>query len=142
LLDNSYLSPGDLLVLWNSFKIAGTLFSSEAAADTVRITNNLCGFWKTLLDKSYDAVEAGEYPCEFVITFCRGDFFIVVLVMVRLLTASNWFTESAKKPMLELRRFFSERLYDPSLEQGTEGIYRQRESVMNDEDVGRNESLL
>jgi hypothetical protein len=38
---HTYLSPGDLLVLWNSFKIACTLFSPEAAADTVRITNNL-----------------------------------------------------------------------------------------------------
>jgi hypothetical protein len=38
-------------------------------------------------------------------------------VMDRLLTGSEWFAESAKKPMLELRRFFSERLYDPSLEQ-------------------------
>ena len=133
---HTYLSPGDLLVLWNSFKIACTLFSPEAAADTVRITNNLCGFWKTMLDKAYEAVEAGEYPCEFVITFCRGDFFIVVLVMDRLLNGSDWFTESAKKPMLELRRFFSERLYDPSLEQGTESLYRQRESVMNDRYLG------
>jgi hypothetical protein len=134
---HTYLSPGDLLVLWNSFKIAGTLFSPEAAADTVRITNNLCGFWKTMLDKAREAVEAGEYPCEFVITFCRGDFFMVVLVMDRLLTASDWFTESAKKPMLELRRFFSERLYDPSLEQGTGSLYRQRESVMNNHYLGR-----
>jgi hypothetical protein len=134
---HSYLNPGDFLVLWNSFKVACTLFSPEAAADTVRITNNLCGFWKTMLDKACDAVEAGEYPCEFVITFCRGDFFIVVLVMDRLLTGSEWFAESAKKPMLELRRFFSERLYDPSLEQGTEGLYRQSESVMNDRYLGK-----
>jgi hypothetical protein len=134
---HTYLSPEDLLVLWNSFKIACTLFSPEAAADTVRATNNLCGFWKTMLDKAYDLVEAGEYPCEFVITFCRGDFFIVVLVIDRLLTGSDWFTESAKKPMLELRRFFSERLYDPSLEQGTESLYRQSESVVNDRSLGK-----
>jgi hypothetical protein len=132
----TYLNPGDLLVLWNSFKIACTLFSPDAAADTVRVTNNLCGFWKTMLDLARDAVEAGEYPCEFVITFCRGDFFIAVLVMDRLLNGSDWFTESAKKPMLELRRFFSERLYDPSLEQGTESLYRQKESVMNDRYLG------
>jgi hypothetical protein len=134
---HTYLSPGDLLVLWNSFKVACTLFSPEAAADTVRLTNNLCGFWKTMLDKAHHAVEAGEYPCEFVITFCRGDFFIVVLVLDRLLGGSDWFTESAKKPMLELRRFFSERLYDPSLEQGTESLYRQRESVINDRCLGK-----
>jgi hypothetical protein len=133
---HTYLCPGDLLVLWNSFKIACTLFSPEAAADTVRMTNNLCGFWKTMLDKANDAVEAGEYPCEFEITFCRGDFFIVVLVLDRLLSGSDWFTESAKEPMLELRRFFSERLYDPSLEQGTEKLYRQKESVMNDRYLG------
>jgi hypothetical protein len=134
---HTYLNPGDLLVLWNSFKIACTLFSPEAAADTVRITNNLCGFWKTMLDMACDAVEAGEYPCEFVITFCRGDFFIVVLVMDRLLTGSDWFTESAKKPMLELRQFFSERLYDSSLEQGTESLFRQSESVTNDHCLGK-----
>jgi len=133
---HTYLSPGDLLVLWNSFKVACTLFSPEAAADTVRATNNLCGFWKTMLDMAYDAVEAGEYPCEFVITFCRGDFFIIVLVMDRLLTASDFFAESAKKPMLELRAFFSERLYDPGLEQGTGSLYRQSESVMNDRYLG------
>jgi hypothetical protein len=57
--------------------------------------------------------------------------------MDRLLTASDWFTESVKKPMLELRRFFSERLYDPSLEQGTEALYRQKESVMNDRYLGK-----
>jgi hypothetical protein len=134
---HTYLNPGDLLVLWNSFKIACTLFSPEAAADTVRVTNNLCGFWKTMLDLACQAVEAGEYPCEFVITFCRGDFLIVVLVMDRLLNGSDWFSESAKKPMLELRRFFSERLYDPSLEQGTEGLYRQEESVTNDRYLGK-----
>jgi hypothetical protein len=133
---HTYLSPGDLLVLWNSFKVACTLFSPEAAADNVRIANNLCGFWKTMLDKAYELVEAGEYPCEFVITFCRGDFFFVVLVMDRLLTGSDFFAESAKKPMLELRAFFSERLYDPSLEQGTGNLYRQSESVINDRYLG------
>ena len=134
---HTYLSPGDLLVLWNCFKVACTLFSPEAAADNVRIANNLCGSWKTMLDKAYELVEAGEYLCEFVITFCRGDFFFVVLVMDRLLTGSDFFAESAKQPMLELRCFFSERLYDPSLEQGTGSLYRQTESVMNDRCLGK-----
>ena len=33
---HTYLSPGDLLVLWNSFKVACTLFSPEAAARPLR----------------------------------------------------------------------------------------------------------
>ena len=61
----TYLSPGDLLVLWTSFKTACTLFSPEASATA----NNLCGFWRTMLDQATTAVEGGEYPCEFTITF-------------------------------------------------------------------------
>ena len=135
----TYLSPGDLLVLWNSFKTACTLFSPEASTCTVRNTNNLCGFWKTMLDHATTAVEAGEYPCEFTITFCRGDFFLVVLVMDRLLNTqdTDWFTESAKKPMAELRNFFNDRLHDPTPEQGIGAPYRRQEAVMNDLYVGK-----
>ena len=61
----TFLSPGDLLVLWTSFKTACTLFSPEASPTTVRATTILCGFWKTILVQATAAAEAGEYPCAF-----------------------------------------------------------------------------
>jgi hypothetical protein len=135
----TFLSPGDLLVLWTSFKTACTLFSPDASPTTVRATTSLCGFWKTILVQATTAAEAGEYPCEFTITFCRGDLFLILMVMDRLLNGPDrdWFTESAKKPMAELANFFKDRLYDPCLEQGIGSPYRRQEAVINDLYLGK-----
>jgi hypothetical protein len=135
----TYLSPGDLLVLWTSFKTACRLLDPKASPSFIRATTNLCGFWKTILDTATEAAESGEYPLECTIKFCRGDFFLVVLVMDRLLNTSDrdWFTESAKEPIAELRDFFKDRLYDPSLEQGIGAPYRRREAIANDLSVGK-----
>jgi hypothetical protein len=127
----AYFSPGDFVLLQTSFESACEQFGPEASHNTVRNVTNLVGFWKEMLDKAIKAAEEGEYPPQFDITFCRGDFFLAVLVLDQILRGNSEY-----KPLVELREFFYERLYDPRLEQGTGAPFRRLESVLNDIRLG------
>jgi hypothetical protein len=49
----------------------------------------------------------------------------------------DWFTESAKKALVELHNFFNDRLYDPALEQRIGAPYRRQEALLNDRYFGK-----
>jgi len=139
----TYLSPGDLWLLWTSFKsFCAQLDPAELQSATRPITN-LCGFWKRILDAATKAAAAEEYPFECTITFYRVDLFLILRVLERILTGPqrDWLTDSAKKALGELRNFFSDRLYDPALEQGIGAPYRRQEAVLNDFYVGKKTAL-
>jgi hypothetical protein len=135
----TYLSPGDLRLLWTSFKsLCAQLDPSEPQRATRPITN-LRGFWKRILDAAINAAAAGEYPFECTVTFYRGDLFLILHVLERILTGPqrDWLTDPAKKALVELRNFFSDRLYDRALEQGIGAPYRRQEAVLNDFYLGK-----
>jgi len=130
----SFLTPGDLVVLWEAFQTVCPQF--DPGSSTSRLVTNLVGFWKQMLDKAIQAAESGEYPPEFTITFCRGDFFLIVLVLDELLgwdrDDSDTFAERTREVVVELRHFFFERLHDPDREQDIGAPYRRIEAVLND----------
>ena len=135
----TYLSPGDLWLLWTSFKSVCGNFQPGQPASVTRPIKNLCDFWKSILNRSTEAAEAGQYPLECTIIFCRGDFLASVVVVENILLRPdrNWLTESRKKALGELRRFFLDRLYDPAPEQGSGAPFRLQDALLNDLYVGK-----
>jgi hypothetical protein len=91
------------------------------------------------LDAAAKAAADEEYPFECTITFLRGDLALIAGVLDRILIGPqrDWFTESAKKALVELHNFFNDRLYDPALEQGIGAPYRRQEALLNDRYFGK-----
>lgn len=91
------------------------------------------------MDAAAKAAADEEYPFECTITFLRGDLALIAGVLDRILIGPqrDWFTESAKKALVELHNFFNDRLYDPALEQGIGAPYRRQEALLNDRYFGK-----
>ena len=76
---------------------------------------------------------------ECTITFLRGDLALIAGLLDGILIGPqrDWFTESAKKALVELHNFFNDRLYDPALEQRIGAPYRRQEALLNDRYFGK-----